>query len=138
MVLYHFGSKDELVADGLRCSNERSVADVVALPASADLRAAVLDDVLDRVHAEPVDAHVGQPVLGNAADLLVDGGVLEVEVRHGVDEDAVVVVVPAGGFVPDLLAPWAGVAGILVFKDVPVAVGGRFIGDRLLEPRVFG
>jgi AcrR family transcriptional regulator len=43
MVLYHFGSKDGLVADVLRCSNDRSVAEVAALPPSEDLRAAVLD-----------------------------------------------------------------------------------------------
>jgi AcrR family transcriptional regulator len=43
MLLYHFGSKDQLVADVLRTSNDRSVADVVALPPSPDLRAAVLD-----------------------------------------------------------------------------------------------
>lgn len=43
MLLYHFGSKDQLVADVLRTSNDRSVAEVVALPPSSDLRAAVLD-----------------------------------------------------------------------------------------------
>lgn len=43
MLLYHFGSKDQLVADVLRASNDRSVADVAALPPSADLRSAVLD-----------------------------------------------------------------------------------------------
>ena len=43
MLLYHFGSKDQLVADVLRTSNDRSVAEVVALPPSADLRTAVVD-----------------------------------------------------------------------------------------------
>lgn len=43
MLLYHFGSKDQLVADVLRTSNDRSVAEVVALAPSSDLRAAVLD-----------------------------------------------------------------------------------------------
>jgi AcrR family transcriptional regulator len=43
MLLYHFGSKDELVADVLRTSNERSVAEVAALAPSADLRSAVHD-----------------------------------------------------------------------------------------------
>ena len=43
MLLYHFGSKDQLVADVLQVSNDRSVAEVVALPASADLRGAVVD-----------------------------------------------------------------------------------------------
>lgn len=43
MLLYHFGSKDELVADVLRTSNERSTSYVRSLPASADLRGAVHD-----------------------------------------------------------------------------------------------
>lgn len=43
MLLYHFGSKDQLVADVLRTSNDRSVADVAALPPSTDLRSAVID-----------------------------------------------------------------------------------------------
>lgn len=43
MLLYHFGTKDELVAALLRHSNDRSVAELDALPASAGLRAAVHD-----------------------------------------------------------------------------------------------
>lgn len=43
MLLYHFGSKDQLVADVLRVSNDRSVAEVAALPASDDLQQAVVD-----------------------------------------------------------------------------------------------
>jgi AcrR family transcriptional regulator len=43
MLLYHFGSKDELVADVLRCSNNRAIAVVAALPAPHDLRAAVAE-----------------------------------------------------------------------------------------------
>lgn len=43
VLLYHFGTKDQLVADVLRTSNERSVADVGALVPSADLRSAVHD-----------------------------------------------------------------------------------------------
>jgi AcrR family transcriptional regulator len=43
MVLYHFGSKDELVADVLRCSNDRAAAQVNALTPSRDLRSAVVD-----------------------------------------------------------------------------------------------
>ncbi|WP_374457937.1 TetR/AcrR family transcriptional regulator [Nocardioides sp.] len=43
MLLYHFGTKDDLVAAVLRESNDRSVEHVSALPASADLRAAVRD-----------------------------------------------------------------------------------------------
>jgi AcrR family transcriptional regulator len=43
MVLYHFGSKDELVADVLRCSNDRAAAQVNALTPSADLRSAVVE-----------------------------------------------------------------------------------------------
>jgi AcrR family transcriptional regulator len=43
MLLYHFGSKDELVAAVLRTSNEWSTAHVRAMEPSADLRAAVHD-----------------------------------------------------------------------------------------------
>jgi AcrR family transcriptional regulator len=43
MLLYHFGSKDALVADVLRTSNERSCAAVRALAPSPDPRTAVLD-----------------------------------------------------------------------------------------------
>ena len=43
MLLYHFGSKDELVAAILRHSNDRSSAHVDAMPPSKDLHAAVLD-----------------------------------------------------------------------------------------------
>jgi AcrR family transcriptional regulator len=54
MLLYHFGSKDALVADVLRESNHRAVAQVTALPASRDLYAAV-GDLWATVHAEPTD-----------------------------------------------------------------------------------
>jgi AcrR family transcriptional regulator len=43
MLLYHFGSKDELVAAVLRASNNRSVRQIRALPASATVRDGVLD-----------------------------------------------------------------------------------------------
>ncbi len=43
MLLYHFASKDDLVATVLRVSNDRSVAEIRALPPSRDVRAAVLD-----------------------------------------------------------------------------------------------
>jgi AcrR family transcriptional regulator len=43
MLLYHFASKDDLVAAVLRESNDRSVAEIRALPPSADVRSAVLD-----------------------------------------------------------------------------------------------
>jgi len=43
VLLYHFGTKDQLVADVLRISNERSVAEVAALAPSTDLRSAVHD-----------------------------------------------------------------------------------------------
>lgn len=43
VLLYHFGTKDQLVADVLRTSNDRSVAEVGALEPSADLRSAVHD-----------------------------------------------------------------------------------------------
>ena len=43
MLLYHFGTKDDLVAAVLLESNDRAVAAVAALPPSADVRSAVLD-----------------------------------------------------------------------------------------------
>ena len=43
MLLYHFGTKDDLVAAVLFESNDRAVAALDALPASTDLRAAVHD-----------------------------------------------------------------------------------------------
>jgi AcrR family transcriptional regulator len=43
MLLYHFASKDDLVAAVLRVSNDRSVAEIRALSPSPDVRSAVLD-----------------------------------------------------------------------------------------------
>ena len=43
MLIYHFGSKDELVADVLRASNGRSTAHIREMKPSKDLRAAVRD-----------------------------------------------------------------------------------------------
>ncbi len=43
MLLYHFGTKDDLVAAVLFESNDRSVAAITALPPSPDLRTAVHD-----------------------------------------------------------------------------------------------
>jgi len=43
MLLYHFGTKDDLVAAVLRESNDRAVAGISALAPSTDLRAAVHD-----------------------------------------------------------------------------------------------
>ncbi|MDX6301398.1 MAG: hypothetical protein QOF53_2612 [Nocardioidaceae bacterium] len=42
MLLYHFGTKDDLVARVLRLANDRSVAEVRRLPAAPDVRQAVL------------------------------------------------------------------------------------------------
>jgi AcrR family transcriptional regulator len=42
MLLYHFASKDDLVACVLRVANDRSVAEVRALPPAGDVRGAVL------------------------------------------------------------------------------------------------
>jgi AcrR family transcriptional regulator len=43
MLLYHFGSKDELLVSLLRDSNDRAVAELAELPASEGMRAAVHD-----------------------------------------------------------------------------------------------
>jgi AcrR family transcriptional regulator len=42
MLLYHFTDKDDLVASVLRVSTDRSVAEVLALPAAGDVRSFVL------------------------------------------------------------------------------------------------
>ncbi|BBH16421.1 hypothetical protein Back2_07080 [Nocardioides baekrokdamisoli] len=43
MLIYHFGTKDQLVADVLHASIDRSTGHIAALPPSADLRSAVID-----------------------------------------------------------------------------------------------
>lgn len=43
MLLYHFASKDDLVAAVLRASNDRSVAEIARLPPSAGVRESVCD-----------------------------------------------------------------------------------------------
>src|SRR4051794_1866927 len=42
MLLYHFASKDDLVATVLRVANDRAVAEIRRLPGSPDVRSAVL------------------------------------------------------------------------------------------------
>jgi AcrR family transcriptional regulator len=42
MLLYHFSTKDDLVAAVMRTSNDRSVAEISKLPPSPDVRRAVL------------------------------------------------------------------------------------------------
>ncbi|MDO7868239.1 TetR/AcrR family transcriptional regulator [Nocardioides jiangxiensis] len=54
MLLYHFGTKDELVADVLRCSNDRAAASIAALAPSRDLRSAV-ENLWAAVQSDPVD-----------------------------------------------------------------------------------
>lgn len=54
MLLYHFRDKDDLVATVLRVSNDRSVAEIRALPASPGAHRAVLD--LWRVVSSPHQA----------------------------------------------------------------------------------
>ncbi|WP_243640420.1 TetR/AcrR family transcriptional regulator [Nocardioides jejuensis] len=54
MLIYHFGSKDALVADVLRCSNDRAVAQLAALPPSNGLSDAV-GDLWDAVQSAPAD-----------------------------------------------------------------------------------
>ncbi|GAA3818713.1 TetR/AcrR family transcriptional regulator [Nocardioides panacisoli] len=53
MLLYHFGSKDHLVADVLRESNDRAIEALAVLPASAGPRRAV-GDLWDAVRAPQV------------------------------------------------------------------------------------
>jgi AcrR family transcriptional regulator len=63
MLLYHFAGKDDLVATVLRTSNDIAVAEVRAMPASRDVRRAVLDlwsvcssDRMDRCERVYVEA----------------------------------------------------------------------------------
>ncbi|MFT4009846.1 MAG: TetR/AcrR family transcriptional regulator [Nocardioidaceae bacterium] len=53
MLLYHFKSKDLLVTEILRVSNERSLARLRDLPASADVRTGVLD-LWQAISTQPV------------------------------------------------------------------------------------
>lgn len=43
MLIYHFGSKEQLIVDVLRCSAERSAAELRSLPASVSPQQAVFD-----------------------------------------------------------------------------------------------
>jgi len=54
MLLYHFDGKDDLVATVLRTSSDRAVAEIRALPPSADVRQAVVD-LWRAATAEPMD-----------------------------------------------------------------------------------
>lgn len=54
MLLYHFGTKDHLVADVLHTSINRSTGHIAALSPSADLRTAVLD-LWAATNVPPVD-----------------------------------------------------------------------------------
>ncbi|NYJ01907.1 AcrR family transcriptional regulator [Nocardioides thalensis] len=54
MLIYHFGSKDELVVDVMRCSNDRAVTQIAALPASRGIRAAV-EDLWAAVQTDPTN-----------------------------------------------------------------------------------
>jgi AcrR family transcriptional regulator len=69
MLLYHFGSKDELVAAVLRASNERSTDHIRALPPSADLRGAVRD-LWEAVRMPQIDRCTGLYVEAAALGLL--------------------------------------------------------------------
>ena len=55
MLLYHFGTKDNLVAAVLRESNDRAVAGINALAPSRDLRAAV-HDLWSVVHSTELES----------------------------------------------------------------------------------
>jgi AcrR family transcriptional regulator len=63
MLIYHFGSKDELVADVLRCSNDRSVArsgrfrnPPICASAVIELWAALQDGTTERCNRIYVEA----------------------------------------------------------------------------------
>ena len=94
---------------------------------------AVLDEVLDRVESEAVDAQVLKPVAGNRVHLGLDGRVGQVEIRHALPEEAVIE--PVAGRVPDLLAVGPAVARVIVGPDVPILML-RTRGDRVAEPGV--
>jgi AcrR family transcriptional regulator len=69
MLLYHFGTKDNLVAAVLRESNDRAVAGISALPPSSDLRGAV-HDLWSAVRSPALESCTRQYVEAAALGLL--------------------------------------------------------------------
>lgn len=102
MLIYHFGSKDELVAAVLRTSNERSTVHVDGLPPSAGARAAITDlwaamtsptiDRCQRLYVEAAALRLfgKEPYASVVRDLneVWVGAVVRHLVRSGVEEPA--------------------------------------------------
>jgi AcrR family transcriptional regulator len=105
MLLYHFGTKDELVASLLRHSNDRSVGELDALPASEGMRAAVHD----------LWAAMRSPTLQPCARLYVEASALGLLGRE-----------PYASVVREGNATWMGaLVAHLVRSGVPRSLGVR-------------
>ena len=105
MLLYHFASKDDLVATVLRVSNDRSVAEIRAMPAAPDVRTAVLD----------LWAAVTSPRLDRCQRMYVEAAALGLFGHE-----------PYAGVVREANGLWvAAVADHLVASGVPRSLGPR-------------
>ena len=116
MLLYHFASKDDLVATVLRVSNDRSVAVIRAMPASPDVRTAVLD----------LWAAMTTPRLARCQRMYVEAAALGLFGRE-----------PYASVVREANEVWTGaVADHLVASGTPRARGRRAVA--LLDATLMG
>jgi AcrR family transcriptional regulator len=116
MLLYHFQSKDDLVAEILLVSNGRSVAELRALPAAADVRGAVLG----------LWAAVTSPRLAACQRLYVEAAALGLFGRE-----------PYASVVREANRDWVtAVADFLVASGMPSAVAPRAVA--LLDAALTG
>jgi AcrR family transcriptional regulator len=105
MLLYHFTSKDDLVATILRVSNDRSVTEIRALPPATDVRAGVFD----------LWKAVRSPSLDRCQRMYVEAAALGLLGRE-----------PYASVVREANAVWvAAVAELLVASGMPPALGAR-------------
>ena len=110
MLLYHFDSKDDLVAAVLRVSNDRSVGEIRAMPPSPDVRTAVLD----------LWAAVTSPRLSRCQRMYVEAAALGLFGRE-----------PYASVVREANEVWIGaVADHLVASGTPRAQARRASGPR--------
>ena len=116
MLLYHFASKDDLVATVLRVSNDRSVAEIRAMPPSPDVRTAVLD----------LWAAMTSPRLDRCQRMYVEAAALGLLGRE-----------PYATVVREANAGWvAAVADHLVASGMPRALAAR--ATALLDAAMMG
>jgi AcrR family transcriptional regulator len=116
MLLYHFASKDDLVATMLRVANDRSVAAIRALPPSADVRGAV----------RRLWEAVASPALDRCQRMYVEAAALGLRGRE-----------PYASVVREANAAWvATLADHLVASGLPSARAVRAV--RLLDAAFMG